>query len=71
MSHDDLMREIAKISDVLAAVNRHMRAEAEMNAALHMSNEVRPAPLASAVATAADSAYRLWENLDAGVRVDG
>lgn len=69
MTHEDLMREIAKLSDVLAAANRHMRAEAEMNAALHMSRDVRPAPLASAVATAAESAYRLWENLDAGVRV--
>lgn len=48
----DTIREFEKTLDVLEQCERHFSAEAEMNAALHMSNTVRPAPLAAAVATA-------------------
>jgi len=50
--NNDLIRDLEKVSDALAAADRHFRAEAEMNAALHMSDTVRPAPLAAAVGTA-------------------
>jgi len=46
---DDEKRELAKVLDVMIVVKEHLFAEAEMNAALHMSREVRPAPLAMAV----------------------
>lgn len=47
---NDVIREFEKALDVLEQCERHFSAEAEMNAALHMSNTVRPAPLAAAVA---------------------
>lgn len=59
MENDDLIREIEKIRHVLALADRHFTAEAQMNAALHMSDTVRPAPLAAAVGTALNSAARL------------
>lgn len=48
----DLIRELEKALDVLRACARHFNAEAEMNAALHMSEAVRPNPLTAAVNTA-------------------
>lgn len=49
---DDLIRELEKALDVLRVCDRHFSAEAEMNAALHMTENVRPNPLAAAVSTA-------------------
>lgn len=55
----DLTRELSKIADVFEVVDRHFNAEAEMNAALHMSPIVRPAPLAIAVHAAVFDLSRL------------
>jgi hypothetical protein len=49
---NDLKRELLKVFDTLKVVNDHFDHEAKMNAALHMAAEVRPAPLAAAVARA-------------------
>lgn len=46
---DDAVRELMKARSVLQKVNRAMRAEAEMNAAKHLTDEVLANPLASAV----------------------
>jgi hypothetical protein len=48
---DDEKRRLTKVLDTLIVVQEHLFAEAEMNAALHMA-DVRPAPLAMAVARA-------------------
>lgn len=48
---DDAVRELMKARSVLQKVNRAMRAEAEMNAAKHLTEEVLANPLASAVTT--------------------
>ncbi len=45
----DAVRELLKARAVLQKVNRAMRAEAEMNAAKHLTEEVLANPLASAV----------------------
>ncbi len=45
----DAVRELLKARAVLQKVNRSMRAEAEMNAAKHLTEEVLANPLASAV----------------------
>lgn len=47
----DLERQIDKAIDVLKAVDRMMTAEADMNAAKHMSSRVMPNPLSASVAT--------------------
>lgn len=65
MNKDNLIRELQKISDTLGAADRHFSAEGQMNAALHMSETVRPAPLAAAVATALGSAEQLIADLQA------
>lgn len=49
---EDAAREIDKAVSVLDAADRMMTAEAEMNAAKHMSERVIPNPLAAAIATA-------------------
>jgi hypothetical protein len=49
---EDAIRELEKALDVLRACARHFNAEAEMNAALHLSDNVLPNPLAAAVNTA-------------------
>lgn len=59
----NVIRELQKIADVLETAAKHFEAEAEMNAALHMSSTVRPAPLAMAVAGARDDAKRLIETM--------
>ena len=61
MNDADRIRELEKIQDVLLACDRHFNAEAQMNAALHMSTTVRPAPLAAATATAVESIRLLIE----------
>ena len=56
---DDLARQLGKVADVLALADRHFTAEAEMNAALHMAAQVRPAPLAVAITGARQDLDRL------------
>lgn len=46
----DALREIDKLLEVVYAANRHFVAEGEMNAALHLSENVLPNPLAAKVA---------------------
>lgn len=46
---------------MLKACARHFNAEAEMNAALHMSDTVMPNPLAAAVNTAVAGGERALE----------
>lgn len=48
---NDLIRELLKALDVLKQCERHFSAEAEMNAALHLSENVRPSPLSASVST--------------------
>lgn len=55
----DLSRELQKIEDIVAVCLEHFDHEARMNAALHMARDVRPAPLASALATADADLRRL------------
>lgn len=59
----DLRRQLEKIADVVSLANVHFRAESEMNAALHMASEIRPAPLATAIAGASDDLTRLIAEL--------
>lgn len=63
MTNEDLVRELMKIGDVVFTAKRHFEHEAAMNAALHMAENVRPAPLATAIATASDSIQRLISEL--------
>lgn len=63
MRRNDLIRELDKILDTIEGAEKHFRAEAEMNAALHMSDTVRPAPLSVAVGLAADNLTRLLSRL--------
>ena len=62
-TNDDLRRELEKIAEPLDLAVKHFRAEAEMNAALHMAATVRPAPLAVAIEGARDDLYRLIAEL--------
>jgi len=55
----DLQRELEKIRDVVEKVDQHFTHEAAMNAALHMSETIRPAPLAMAVSSAKADLDRL------------
>lgn len=48
---DDIIRQIDKALDVLRKVETMMKAEAEMNATKHLSDVVRPVPLAGAVSS--------------------
>lgn len=50
MDSNDLIRELDKAAQALAACDRHFSAAAEANAALHMSDRVIPNPLAAHVA---------------------
>lgn len=60
MSNDltDAVRELEKALDVMAQVDEYFHHQANMNAALHMSDRVIPNPLASAVATSLQSLDR-------------
>lgn len=60
----DMARELGKIEFVLARVDQHFQHEAQMNAALHMSEQVRPAPLASAVEGALADVRRLGKECE-------
>lgn len=55
----DQKREVQKAVDVIQKVHDHFSHEAAMNAALHMSDKIRPAPLAVAVEEALDTLKRL------------
>lgn len=70
MLGEDVLRQIDKGLDVLEKVEAMMVAEATMNATKHMSEQVRPVPLAGAVqALIAD--YRGWrERVEAEVLAD-
>jgi hypothetical protein len=67
MQKTDLIREVEKIHDALIAADRHFMAEAQMNAALHLSTDVRPSPLAAKIAVARESAAVLVSRLDTEV----
>jgi len=58
---DDDRRQIEKALHTMYIVRDHFDYEAKMNAALHMSDVVRPAPLAAAVATAVQDLERVIE----------
>lgn len=55
----DEVRQVEKALGVMYRVRDHFDHEAAMNAALHMSDVVRPAPLAAAVATAVHDLERI------------
>jgi hypothetical protein len=57
----DERRQIEKALATMYRVRDHFDHEAAMNAALHMSDTVRPAPLAAAVAVAVLDLERLVE----------
>jgi len=61
---EDEKRQIEKALDVMYMVQKHFDHEAAMNAALHMSDTVRPAPLAAAVTAAVLDLERLVEMAD-------
>lgn len=65
MSDIDVVRQIDKGLDVLRKVEKAMMAEAEMNATKHMSDNVRPVPLAGAV-SALIGDYEDWRARVAG-----
>lgn len=50
---EDALREIEKLLEALMAADKHFMAEAEMNAALHLTDKIMPNPLAAKVSTAA------------------
>lgn len=59
----DALREITKLLDTLTAAERHFNAEAEMNAALHLSEKVMPNPLAAKVSGAVRDGAIAWDRL--------
>lgn len=65
---EDLARQLVKVLDVLMVVDDHFTAEARMNAALHMAQTVRPAPLAAAVATSKGELHNLIRELEEDAR---
>jgi hypothetical protein len=63
----DLHRELGKVYSVLEKVDTHLRAKDQMNAALHMSSEVRPTPLAASVRVTTTNLGELMDRLVQGV----
>lgn len=63
MRPEDLVRELEKILDALTWADQHFDAEARMNAALHLNATIRPAPLASEIASAKQGVERLLADL--------
>lgn len=63
MENEDIIREVQKLYDTLTAVDVHLGAKDSMNAALHMSTEIRSTPLASAVNVARANASNLMSRL--------
>lgn len=66
-SPEDLARELLKIRDAVQGANVHFYHEARMNAALHMSADVRPAPLAAAIRSAVTDLDRLIMELNGDI----
>ena len=66
LNTENLVRELTKICDTIMVVNKHFQAEAEMNAALHMAANIRPAPLAAAVQTSYEDLVRLINSVQTG-----
>lgn len=52
MNKTDLLRELEKLSDTYSRVEKMLFYTAQSNAALHMSDTIRPAPLVSALGIA-------------------
>ena len=52
MNIDDMLRELAKARDALAAAQMHLARHAEANAALHCSERVMYSPLHARVTSA-------------------
>lgn len=61
MIDEDERRQIEKALTTMYWVEKHFETEAKMNAALHMSDIVRPAPLAAAVSIAVLDLERVIE----------
>lgn len=59
----DALREIEKLMEALVAAERHFNAEAEMNAALHLTEKVMLNPLASKVGGAVRDGRIAWDRL--------
>lgn len=59
----DALREIGKLMEALTAAERHFNAEAEMNAALHLSEKVMPNPLAAKVSGTVRDGTIAWDRL--------
>ena len=57
----DERRQVEKALATMYKVQEHFDHEAKMNAALHLSDTVRPAPLAAAVSVAVIDLERLIE----------
>lgn len=62
-NNNDLIRELEKIHDVLLKVQQQMFMQASANAALHMSDTVRPAPLVVALGIATTNLTNIIVNL--------
>lgn len=63
---EDMARQLGKVLDAVELAHKHFSAEADMNAALHMSATVRPAPLAVAIESARDDLVLLIGELEEG-----
>jgi len=59
--NDDDRRQVEKALATMYKVQEHFDYEARMNAVLHLSDTVRPAPLAAAVSVAVSDLERLIE----------
>jgi len=66
MENEDIVRELQKIGDTLTAVCVHLDAKDSMNAALHMSSEIRSTPLASSAKNARAMTANLISRLSDG-----
>lgn len=60
---EDLARELEKVWDVARRANTYFHFHGNMNAALHMAADVRPAPLATAVSNMCADLERLIDEL--------
>ncbi|HYT43029.1 MAG TPA: hypothetical protein VEP90_11855 [Methylomirabilota bacterium] len=63
MENEDTIREVQKLYDALTAASVYLDSKDQMNAALHMSTEIRSTPLASAVRNARANATNLMSRL--------
>lgn len=63
----DFHRELGKIYSTLLLMQKHLDSKDQMNAALHMSGDVRSTPLASAISRDIDNLRDLMDRLSEGV----